>query len=109
MSTPTRNIFLSAWSVCALLVCMASTNAWSDSDKTIVDLQRGIPEAPSRYHRPRAEQRYDYDKTAVDLAAPLAPQPTEAQRAVQRPATLTTPTPAPTNTPTPAPLTGGAR
>ena len=56
--------------VCALLVCIASTTAWSDSDKTIVDLERGLPEAPSRYHRPRAAHLYQYDKTEVDLAVP---------------------------------------
>lgn len=88
---------------------MASTNAWSDSDKTIVDLQRGLPEAPSRYHRPRAAHRYQYDKTEVDLAVPLTQQPPEEQRASQRPATLTTPAPAPTNTPPQTPLPGGGR
>src|SRR5712692_793684 len=109
VSIPTRNIFLSAWFVCALLVCIASTTVWSDSDKTIVDLQRGLPDAPSRYHRPRAEQRYQYDKTEIDLAVPLPPQPAEEQRGSQRPATLITPTPAPPNTPPQAPLPGGAR
>ena len=109
MSTPTRNIFLSAWFVCALLVCITSTTVWSDSDKTIVDLQRGLPDAPSRYHRPRAEQRYQYDKTEVDLAVPLTQQPPEEQRASQRPATPTPPAPAPANPPQQAPLPGGDR
>src|SRR5215471_18169591 len=109
VSTHTRSICLGAWFICALLVCMASTIAWSDSDKTIVDLQRGLPEAPSRYHRPRAAHLYQYDKTEVDLAVPLSQQPAEEQRGSQRPATLPAPLPAPT-TPLPqAPLPGGGR
>jgi len=108
VSTHTRNSLLSAWFVCAFLVCMASTTAWSDSDKTIVDLQRGLPEAPSRYHRPRAAHLYQYDKTEVDLAVPLPQQPAEEQRGSQRPATLTAPMPAPT-TPPQAPPPGGDR
>ncbi len=80
----TRNIFLSTWLVCVLYLCIASPIAWSDSDKTIVDLERGRPEASSRYHRPRAEQRYQYDKTEVDLAVPLTHlrrhQPTHPSR-----------------------------
>jgi hypothetical protein len=104
-----RSIFLGAWFVCALLVCIASTTAWSDSDKTIVDLERGRSEAPSRYHRPRAAHLYQYDKTEVDLAVPLLQQPTEAQRDVQRPATLPAPISPPT-TPSPqAPPPGGGR
>jgi hypothetical protein len=91
VSTHTRNSVCSAWFVGVFLVCMASTTAWSDSDKTVVDLQRGLPEAPSRYHRPRAAHLYEYDKTEVDLAAPLPQQPAEAQRGSQRPATLTAP------------------
>lgn len=87
---------------------MASTTAWSDSDKTVVDLERGLPEAPSRYHRPRAAHLYQYDKTEVDLAAPLPQQPAEAQRGSQRPATLTAPRPAPT-TPPQEPPPGGDR
>jgi hypothetical protein len=109
VSTHTRNICLGAWFICALLVCMASTTVWSDSDKTIVDLQRGLPEAPSRYHRPRAAHLYQYDKTEVDLAVPLPPQPAEEQRGSQRPATLPAPTPAPTTPPPPAPLPEGGR
>jgi hypothetical protein len=108
VSTHIRNSLLSAWFVCAFLVCMASTTAWSDSDKTIVDLQRGLPEAPSRYHRPRAAHLYQYDKTEVDLAVPLPQQPAEEQRGSQRPATLTAPMPAPT-TPPQAPPPGGDR
>jgi hypothetical protein len=106
VSTHTRNILLSAWFICALLVCMASTTAWSDSDKTTVDLERGLPEAPSRYHRPRAARLYQYDKTEVDLAVPLPQQPAEEQRGSQRPATLTTPMPAPTMPPSQAPHRG---
>ena len=109
MSTHLRSICLGAWLVCALLVCMASTTAWSDSDKTIVDLQRGLPEAPSRYHRPRAAHLYQYDKTEVDLAVPLPQQPAEEQRGSQRPATLPAPMPAPTTPPPQAPLPGGGR
>ena len=108
MPTHTRGVCLGAWLFCALLVCMASTTAWSDSDKTIVDLQRGLPEAPSRYHRPRAAHLYQYDKTEVDLAVPLPQQPAEEQRGSQRPATLPAPMPAPT-TPPWAPLPEGGR
>lgn len=109
VSTHTRSICLGAWFICALLVCMASTTAWGDSDKTIVDLQRGLPEAPSRYHRPRAAHLYQYDKTEVDLAVPLAQQPAEEQRGSQRPATLPAPMPAPTTPPPQTPLPGGGR
>ena len=109
MFTHARSICLSAWFVGVLLVCMASTVAWSDSDKTIVDLQRGQPEAPSRYHRPRAAHLYQYDKTEVDLAVPLPQQPAEAQRGSQRPATLTEPPPAPTTPAPQAPPPGGDR
>jgi hypothetical protein len=108
VSTHVRNSLLSAWFVCAFLVCIASTTAWSDSDKTVVDLPRGLPEAPSRYHRPRVAHLYQYDKTEVDLAVPLPQQPAEEQRGSQRPATLTAPTPAPT-TPPQAPPPGGDR
>lgn len=109
VSIPARSIFRGAWFVCASLVCIASTTAWSDSDKTIVDLERGRPEAPSRYHRPRAAHLYQYDKTEVDLATPLPQQPTEEQRGVQRPATLPAPLSSPT-TPSPqAPPPGGGR
>ena len=109
VATHARNIVLSACFLCALLVCIASTTAWSDSDKTIVDLQRGLPEAPSRYHRPRAAHLYQYDKTEVDLAVPLPQQPAEEQRGSQRPATLPAPMPAPTTPPPQAPLPGGGR
>ena len=109
MPTRARNILLSAWFLCALLMCIASTTAWSDSDKTDVDLERGRPEAPSRYHRPRAAHLYQYDKTEVDLAVPLPPQPAEEQRGAQRPATLPAPVPAPTTPPPQAPLPGGGR
>jgi hypothetical protein len=109
MSTPTRNISLSACFLCALLVCIASTTAWSDSDKTIVDLERGLPQAPSRYHRPRAAHLYQYDKTEVDLAIPLPQLPAEEQRGVQRPATLPAPMPAPITPPSQTPLPGGGR
>lgn len=109
MFLPTRNIFLSTWLVCVLYLCIASPIAWSDSDKTIVDLERGRPEAASRYHRPRAAHLYQYDKTQVDLAVPLPQQPAEEQRASQRPATPTPPVPAPANPPQQAPLPGGDR
>jgi len=101
--THTRNSVYRAWFVCVFLVCMASTTAWSDTDKTIVDMERGLPEAASRYHRPRAAHLYQYDKTEVDLAAPLPQQPAEAQRGSQRPATLPAPMPAPTTLPPPPP------
>jgi hypothetical protein len=92
-----------------LLICIASTIAWSDSDKTIVDLERGRPEAPSRYHSPRAAHLYQYDKTEVDLAVPLSQQAPEAQQGAQRPATLPAPVSPPT-TPSPqTPPPGGGR
>ena len=109
MSTHTRSIFLGAWFVCALLVCIASTTAWSDWDKTNVDLQRGLPEAASRYHRPRAAHLYQWDKTEVDLGVPLPPPPTEEQQGPQRPATLPAPMPAPTTPPSQAPIPGRGR
>ena len=109
VSTHARSTVLVVWCICALFVCMASTTAWSDSDKTIVDLQRGMPEAPSRYHRPRAAHLYQYDKTEVDLASPLPQQSTEGQRGSQRPATLPAPMPAPTTPPPQVPLPGGGR
>lgn len=99
---------LCAWCVCALCLGIAIPRAWSDSDKTTVDLERGRPEASSRYHRPRTAQRYHYDKTEVDLATPLEQQPAEEPRASQHPATLTTPLPAPNPTP-PAVQPGGER
>ena len=42
MSTPIRSTCLSGWFVCVLLVCIAVPNAWSDTDKTDVDLERGL-------------------------------------------------------------------
>ena len=91
MSTHTRNICLGVWFICALLVCIVSTTAWSD------------------YHRPRAAHLYQYDKTEVDLAIPLPQQSTEEHRGAQRPATLPAPMPAPTTPPSQAPLPGGGR
>jgi len=88
---------------------MASTTAWSDWDKTKVDLQRGLPEAPSLYHRPRAAHLYQYDKTEVDLAVPLARQPAEAPSESQRPATLPASVPALTTPPYQAPRPEGGR
>jgi len=104
-----RNIFLSTWLVWVLCLCIASPYAWCDSDKTIVDLERGRPEAASRYHRPRAAHLYQYDKTEVDLAVPLPQQPAEEQRASQRPTTPTPPATAPANPSQQAPLPGGDR
>ena len=110
MFPPTRNIFLSTCLVCVLYLCITSTIAWSDSDKTNVDLERGRPEAASRYHRPRAAQLYQYDKTQVDLAVPLPQQPAEEQSTSQRPATPTPPVPTPANLPQQQePLPGGDR
>src|SRR5215510_8937713 len=109
VSTHICSICLGAWFICALLVCMASTTAWSDSDKTIVDLQRGLPEASSRYHRPRAAHLYQWDKTEVDLGVPLPQQSTEEQQGPQRPATLLAPMPAPTTPPSQAPIPGRGR
>jgi hypothetical protein len=103
-----RHTCLSGCLGCVLLLCIAATNTWSETDKTIVDLERGRPEAASRYHRPRAAHLYHYDKTEVDLAVPLA-QPSEAQRAPQRPGTLTPAAPVPTTPPPQAPLPDGGR
>jgi len=108
VSKPTHSLFLRSWFVCTLLVCIAFTTAWSDSDKTIVDLDRGQPEASSRYHRPRAAHLYQYDKTEVDLTVPLPQQPAEEQRGAQRPATLPAPVSPPT-TPSPQAPPGGGR
>ena len=88
---------------------MASTIAWSDWDKTKVDLQRGLPEAPSRYYRPRAEHLYHYDKTEIDLALPIPRQPAEPPSDSQRPATLPVPVPALTTPPYQAPRPEGGR
>jgi hypothetical protein len=105
VSIHSQGIRCGAWFLCAWLVCTTSTPVWSDTDKTIVDLERGRPEAASRYHRPRAAHLYQYDKTEVDLAVPLPPQSAEGQRGSQRPATL----PAPTTPPPQAPPPGGGR
>jgi len=131
MPTPLRHTCRSVWFVCLLLVGLAATNVWSDTDKTEVDLERGRPEAASRYHRPRAAHLYQYDKTAVDLAVPLVQQPSEEgpsgpksgptdypistptqsrqPGASQRPGTLTPPVPAPTPPPPQAPPPGEGR
>jgi len=109
VSTHPQGIRLGAWFLCAWLVCIVSTIAWSDSDKTVVDLERGRPEAASRYHRPRAAHLYQYDKTEVDLAVPLPTQPAEEPRGSQRPAPLPAPMPAPTTPPPQAPLPEGGR
>ena len=109
MSTHARSLCLGVWCICALFVCIASTTAWSDWDKTKVDLQRGLPEAPSRYYRPRAEHLYQYDKTEVDLAVPLVRQPGEAPSDTQRPATLPALMPALTTPPYQAPRPEGGR
>ena len=108
MSTHIGRTCLSGWFGGVLLVCLASTTAWSDTDKTVVDLEHGRPEAASRYHRPRATHLYHHDKTEVDLALPLAPQSPEEQRAPQRPGTLPLPAPVPTNSPR-GPLPDGGR
>lgn len=91
-----------------LVVCMTSLHAWSDTDKTIVDLERGQPEAPSRYHRPWAVHHYEYDKTDVDLATPLARPSVHDRGTPQRPATLapTVPGPLPPAPQTPFPRGG---
>src|SRR5262252_9631427 len=109
VSTHARRSCLGAWCLCAVLVCMVATTAWSDSDKTTVDLQRGLPEAPSRYYRPRAAQLYQYDKTRVDLAVPLPRPPVEAPSESQRPATLPTPVPVLPTPPSQVPRPEGGR
>ena len=109
MSSPIGSMCRSGWLVCILLVCIATTNAWSDTDKTDVDLERGRPEAASRYHRPRAAHLYQYDKTTVDLAVPLVQPAPEEPRASQRPGTLTPSAPAPTPPPPQAPRPDGGR
>jgi hypothetical protein len=109
VSTHTRSTVLGIWCICALFVCIASTTAWSDWDKTRVDLQRGLPEAPSLYHRPRAAHLYHYDRTEVDLAVPIQRPPAEAPSDAQRPATLPAPGPALTTPPYQAPRQEGGR
>ena len=109
MSTHVRRRCLGAWCLCVVLVCLVATTAWSDSDKTRVDLQRGLPEAPSRYYRPRAAQLYQYDKTRVDLAVPLPRPPGEAPSESQRPAVLPAPVPALPTPPSQAPRPEGGR
>ena len=95
MSTHRRSTCLSGWLGCVFLLCIAMTNAWSDTDKSIVDLERARPEAASRYHRQRAAHLYQYDKTELDLAVPLAQQSPEEQRPAARPGTLIPPAPGP--------------
>jgi len=109
MSRVMRTTVLRAWYTGLLLLCLLSLNAWSASDKTIVDLERGQPEAASRYHRPRAEHRYQYDKTETDLAAPLPPQTPEGQGEVQRAPSPTPPAPTPAKPPRETPLPDGGR
>lgn len=109
MSTPIRRTCLSAWFGGILLVCIAATTAWSDTDKTAVDLERGRPEAASRYHRPRAAHLYHSDQTEVDLAVAPVPQPPGAQPAPQRPGTLPPPAPVPTSISPRGPLPDGGR
>lgn len=108
MFTPIRSTYLSGWFGGVLLVCLAATTVWSGTDRTVVDLERSRPEAASRYHRPRAVHLYHYDKTEVDLAAPLAQQSPEEQRAPQRPGTLPPPVPATSISPR-GPLPDGGR
>ncbi len=109
MSTYIHSTCLSSWFGCVLLVCIATTNAWSDTDKTVVDLERSRPGAASRYHRPRAAHLYHYDKTEVDLAVPLAQQSPEEQRPAQHPGTLTPAAPVQTDISPRGPLPDGGR
>jgi len=89
------NILLGACFFYVVLVCLVPTTTWADFDKTIVDLQRGRPEAASRYYRPRAAQLYRWDKTEVDLGVPLPPPPVQEQRGSKYPSLLPGPVPAP--------------
>ena len=72
------SIFFPIWGlhgltiVISLCLCLCS-QAWGDTDKTIVDLERGQPQAASRYNQPRGVQQYVYDETEVDLARPRRP------------------------------------
>jgi len=62
--------------------CIGWQPAWGDTDKTIVDLERGPSALPARYSRPRGAQLYRYDKTEIDFAAPLTAQPDGSQAPV---------------------------
>jgi hypothetical protein len=53
--------------------------AWGDTDKTIVDLERGPAAPPARYARPRWARIYRYDKTDMDFATPLTESPNGSQ------------------------------
>ena len=109
MSTHLRSTCRRGWFGCVLVVCMAATNAWSDTDKTVVDVERSRPGAASGYHGPRAAHLYHYDKTEVDLALPVVPQSPEAQRPSQHPGTLPAALPVPPNLSPRGPLPDGGR
>jgi hypothetical protein len=96
---PARGPYVSGWLLWLLLCCGASSSAWGDTDKTIVDLERGQPAAASRYHRPRGAQLYISDKTEVDLATPRPREPGEERGTIPPAATPVPPPPAPQSEP----------
>jgi hypothetical protein len=63
----------------SFLVCLSWGKAWGDSDKTIVDLERGPASLAIRYSRPRGAQLYRYDKTELDVATPVTDQTSDTQ------------------------------
>lgn len=69
------------FSLC-LLGCIGWQPVWGDTDKTIVDLERGPSAPPARYARPRGAKLYRYDKTEIDFATPLTESPDASQTPV---------------------------
>lgn len=88
--------------------CLGWQPAWGDTDKTIVDLERGPSALPARYSRPRGAQLYRYDKTEIDFAAPLTDQPDGFQAPVpQQSSTNGAATPTERRTPSTSPPDSG--
>jgi hypothetical protein len=75
-----RTAYLYSLLLWGAICCIPSPSAWGNTDKTIVDLERGQPEAASRYARPRGAILYHFDKTEMDLATPLSELPNGEDR-----------------------------
>ncbi len=101
------------WRCLALALFLSAATShpvWSDTDKTTVDLEKGRPSIPLRYHRPQGAQRYMYDKTEVDLAIPRpAPQPATESQETTQPIPRPVPATLPMTLPPETPLPGGGR
>ena len=67
---PRRHLAPALVSLCFALCALPLLPPGVALTEAIVDLERGLPEAPSRTHRPRVAHLYQYDKTEVDLAVP---------------------------------------